>query len=156
MSTESVVRGAIVGAGRRVAVVVARFNELVTDRLAAGARDALVRAGVAADAITVVHVPGAFELPLACRWALESHDAAVALGCVIRGATDHYEHVCAQASRGVLDAMHGSGRPVGFGLLTCDTLEQALERAGGKAGNKGADAAYAALEMLGLRDALRG
>lgn len=148
------VHGKIDGRDRRVTVVVARFNELVTDRLLHGALQALRRAGVAEDAIRVVHVPGAFELPQACRWASSSADAVVALGCVIRGATDHYEYVCAQAARGILDAGLESGVPMGFGLLTCETLEQALDRAGGKVGNKGADATLAALEMLGVSDAL--
>lgn len=155
MAESEVLQGKLEGAGQRIALVVARFNELITQRLEAGARAALLRAGVKAEDITVLHVPGAFELPLACRWALETHDAALALGCVIRGSTDHYDYVCSQASRGSLDAMQHSGKPVGFGLLTCDTLEQALDRAGGKVGNKGADAAMAALEMLGLRKALQ-
>ena len=116
----------------------------------------LLAQGVREDAILEVRVPGAFELPLACRWLAGSgrFDAVVALGCVIRGGTDHYEHVCTQASRGILDAMMDSGVPIGFGLLTCDTLEQALDRAGGKVRNKGADAALAALEMARLRGSL--
>lgn len=134
--------------------MVARFNDLITERLERGARDALARSGIGADSITVVKVPGAFELPLACRWAAADHDAVVALGCVIRGATDHYDYVCSQASRGCMDAMVATDKPVGFGLLTCETLEQALDRAGGKVGNKGADAALAALEMLDVRDRL--
>ncbi len=155
MSNPSI-QGTVDGRGRRIAIVAARFNELVTDRLLAGTRDTLVRHGVAPDAIREIRVPGAFELPLACRWLAESGDvdAIVALGCVIRGATDHYEHVCNQAASGILGATVDTGVPIGFGLLTCDTLEQALERAGGKAGNKGTDAAMAALEMIGLRTAL--
>lgn len=146
------------GRGRRVAIVTARFNDQVTSRMHAGARDALLRSGVAADAIREVQIPGAFELPLTCRWLAQSGrvDAIVALGCVIRGDTDHYEHVCTQASRGILDTMLATGVPIGFGLLTCETLEQALDRAGGKAGNKGADAALAALEMAALRADLSG
>ncbi len=146
------------GTGRRVAIVVARFNHEVTAKLADGARSALLAAGVAADRIALHWVPGAFELPLACRWAIESgrFDAVVALGCVIRGETDHYDYVCGEASRGITDAQLATGVPIGFGLLTCDTPEQAFARAGGAVGNKGEDAARAALEMLAVRDALDG
>jgi 6,7-dimethyl-8-ribityllumazine synthase len=137
--------------------VTSRFNETVTDRLLTGARDVLGERGVSPESITEVHVSGAFELPLACRWLAESglHDGIVALGCVIRGGTDHYEHVCTQASRGIMDTMLATGVPIGFGVLTCDTLEQALDRAGGKVRNKGADAAAAVVEMIDLRDVLR-
>jgi 6,7-dimethyl-8-ribityllumazine synthase len=146
------------GRGRRIAICVARFNDLVTERLRTGARDALTAAGVAADAIVDLWVPGAFELPLAARWAAESgrFDAVVALGAVIRGGTDHYEHVCTQTSRGLVEVQLRTGVPIGFGLLTCADLDQALARAGGSDGNKGADAAQAALQMLAIRDALRG
>ena len=107
--------------------------------------------GIGADRITVVLVPGAWELPLACRRLAEagSHQAVVALGCVIRGGTPHFDYVCSEASRGVIQAALDTGVPVSFGLLTCDTMEQALDRAGGAVGNKGADAADAALEMAG-------
>ena len=142
------------GDGRRIAIVVARFNDLITERLERGARDALARSGIGADSITVVKVPGAFELPLACRWAAADHDAVVALGCVIRGATDHYEYVCSQASRGCMDAMVATDKPVGFGLLTCAQMDQAVARAGGEHGNKGADAAMAALAMAVIKDRL--
>ena len=148
------IQGRLDASGRRVAIVVARFNELVTDRLLAGARALLERHGVAE--ITVVRVPGAFELPLACRWiaATGRVDGIVALGAVLRGATPHFDYVCTQAARGLLDASLHADLPIGFGLLTCDTLDQALERAGTKAGNKGAEAAAVVLEMLGLRTAL--
>jgi 6,7-dimethyl-8-ribityllumazine synthase len=151
------IKGAVSGANRRVAIAVGRFNQLVSERLLSGAVDALTRYGVRADDIQVVWVPGSYELPLACRWLAESgrFDAVLALGAVIRGATSHYDHVCAQAARGILDASLATSVPIAFGVLTCDTLEQALERAGGKAGNKGADAAAAALEMVALRGALR-
>ena len=147
----NVIHGKLDGTGRKFAIAIARFNSLVTDRLLDGAIDALTRHGVSDDDITVVWVPGAFELPLACRWlAAKDNDAVIALGAVIRGSTTHYDYVCSQASRGILDASTTSGKPVAFGLLTCETLEQALERAGSKAGNKGADAAMTALEMTQL------
>lgn len=151
--TESIL-GQCDATGRELTIVVGRFNALITDRLLDGARDTLLRAGADEDAIRVVQVPGAFELPLACRWAAARADAVIALGCVIRGATDHYDYVCAQTARGVLDAMVHTGTPIGFGVLTCETMEQALDRAGGKVGNKGADAALAALEMLSLSEQL--
>lgn len=153
-----VIKGRIDGSGKRCAIVVGRFNDLVTDRLLHGAEATLVQLGVAADAIDVVWVPGAFELPLACRWLAETgkYDAIVAVGAVIRGATSHFDHVCNQSARGILDAGVATGVPIGFGLLTCETLEQALERAGSKGGNKGSDAALAALEMLAVRSAIDG
>lgn len=144
------------GRGRRFAIVVARFNALVTERLADGAERALIAHGVDADAIDVIWVPGAYELPWAAQQAAESgrYDAAVCLGAVIRGETDHYDYVCGPAASGLAEVGRRSGLPIGFGLLTCDTTDQALARAGGKAGNKGADAALAALELANLRSAL--
>lgn len=146
----------LTGAGRRFTLVATRFNDLVVDRLVSGAVDALRRHGVSDDDLTLVRVPGAFELPLACRAAAAADDcdAVVALGAVVRGSTPHFDHVCAQAARGILDASVAAGIPVALGLLTCDTMEQALDRAGGKAGNKGAEAAMAALEMVGITAAL--
>jgi 6,7-dimethyl-8-ribityllumazine synthase len=139
-----------------VAVVASRYNADVVQRLLDGAVARLVERGIGADQITVVLVPGAWELPLACRRLAEagSHQAVVALGCVIRGGTPHFEYVCNEASRGVIQAALDTGVPVSFGLLTCDTMEQALARAGGESGNKGADAADAALDMAGLLRAL--
>ncbi len=153
-----VIKGDLSGAGRRFGIAVARFNELICSKLLDGAVDALTRHGVNEDDITVVWVPGAFELPQTCRWLAESGkvDGVIALGAVIRGATGHYDHVCNQAARGVLDAGVSTSVPVAFGVLTCDTLDQALERAGSKAGNKGADAALAALEMAAVRRGLTG
>lgn len=144
------------GAGRRVAVVASRFNETVTRALVDGAMDALVRHGVAFDDVDVMWVPGAWELPLAVRRAMaaERYDAVVALGAVIRGDTPHFDFVAGEASRGLADASRDSDVPLGFGLLTCDTIEQALERCGGSHGNKGWDAAVAALEMTDLLDQL--
>jgi 6,7-dimethyl-8-ribityllumazine synthase len=144
------------GSGRRVAVVASRFNETVTRALVDGAMDALVRHGVSFDDIDLLWVPGAWELPLAVRRAMTTarYDAVVALGAVIRGDTPHFDYVAGEASRGLADASRDSDVPLGFGLLTCDTMEQALERCGGAHGNKGWDAAAAALEMTDLLDQL--
>ena len=143
-----------VGAGRRIAVVASRFNENVTRPLVDGALDALVRHGTKFDDIDVIWVPGAWELPIAVRRAMasERYEAIVALGAVIRGDTPHFDYVAGEASRGLADAARDSELPLGFGLLTCDTMEQALARAGGEHGNKGWDAALAALEMADLLD----
>lgn len=149
--------GALAGRGKRIGIAVARFNEVVTERLLQGATEALVAAGVADDDITVCWVPGAFELPLACRWLAESGrvDAVVMLGAVVRGGTDHYEYVCSGVTDGAMRLGLDLGLPVGFGVLTCAEMDQALARAGGEAGNKGADAAMAALAMADLRGQLR-
>lgn len=145
-------RAKVDGKGLRVAVVVSRFNEAITRRLADGARGALLRNGVAASHVMEVSVAGAWELPLAIRVLAEKHDfdAFVALGCVVRGETDHYRYVAGEAARGLADVSLALGVPVGFGLLTTDTVKQAINRAGGKHGNKGEDAALAALEMANL------
>ena len=143
-----------VGAGRRLAIVASKFNETITRALVDGALDASVRHGVAFDDIDVIWVPGAWELPLAVRRAMasERYEAIVALGAVIRGDTPHFDFVAGEASRGLATASIDSDIPLGFGLLTCDTMEQALARCGGKHGNKGWDAALAALEMADLLD----
>jgi 6,7-dimethyl-8-ribityllumazine synthase len=134
----------------RFAIAASRFNGLVVDALVAGAVDAFVRHGVSEDRIDIVRVPGAFELPLVCAKLAKSNQyaAVIALGCVIRGDTDHYDHVAGAAANGL--AALARDYPVIFGVLTCDTLEQAQQRAGAKAGNKGADAALAAIEMASL------
>jgi 6,7-dimethyl-8-ribityllumazine synthase len=144
------------GAGRRFAVVAARFNQQITEKLAAGAVDALIRHGAAFDDVDMVWVPGAWELTAAVRRLLASdrYDAIVALGAVIRGETPHFDYVAGEASRGLADAGAEFDKPIGFGLLTCDTVEQAEARAGGAHGNKGWDAALAALEMADLFDRL--
>ncbi|MDZ7706506.1 MAG: 6,7-dimethyl-8-ribityllumazine synthase [Trueperaceae bacterium] len=144
--------GSLVGDGVRVAVVVSRFNDLVTRRLLDGALDALRRSGVADGDVSVTWVPGAVEIPLAASRLASSgrYDAVITLGAVIRGATSHYDHVCSIVASGVARASERSGVPVVFGVLTTDTIEQALERAGTKAGNKGADAAHSAIEMANL------
>lgn len=150
------ISGAPRGEGRRVGVVVSRFNESITRALVDGALDALVRHGVRFEDIDVLWVPGAWELPLAVRAAMatEHYDAIVALGAVIRGDTPHFDYVAGEASRGLADASVDGEIPVGFGLLTCDTVEQAEARAGGAHGNKGWDAALAALEMVELMQQL--
>jgi 6,7-dimethyl-8-ribityllumazine synthase len=144
------------GEGRRVGIVVSRFNELVTRQLLAGARDCLIRHGVADDSIVAAWVPGAWEIPSALRRmnAAGDFDALIALGCVIRGATPHFDYVSSGVTSGVASLAASLDVPVIFGVLTTDTLEQALERAGSKAGNKGWDAAQAALEMANLFDKL--
>lgn len=148
--------GAPDGTGRRYAVVASRFNETVTQRLVDGALDALTRHGVDLDDVDVIWVPGAWELPAAARAALatERYDALVAVGAVIRGETPHFDYIAAEAARGLADAGSEFGTPIGFGVLTCDTLEQAEARAGGAHGNKGWDAALAAVEMSDLLDRL--
>lgn len=140
------------GAGRRIAVIVSRFNETITRALVDGALDALVKHGTAFDDVDVFWVPGAWELPLAVRhvMATERYDAVIALGAVVRGETPHFDYVAGEASRGLAEASRDSEIPLGFGLLTCDTMEQALARSGGEHGNKGWDAAVAALEMADL------
>src|SRR5437588_12697323 len=140
------------GHGRRFAVVASRFNETVTQKLVDGALDALVRHGAAADDVDVVWVPGAWELPAAVRRLLasERYDALVAVGAVIRGDTPHFDYVAGETSRGMTTASVEFDAPIGFGVLTCDTDAQAEERAGGAHGNKGWDAAIAALEMADL------
>jgi 6,7-dimethyl-8-ribityllumazine synthase len=148
----TVIEGDFAPPAGRFAIVAARFNSLVVDALLAGALDGLHRHGVADERIDVVRVPGACEVPVvAQRLGTGGKYAAVlCLGCVIRGDTDHYDHVAGAAASGVAQAALASGIPVIFGVLTCDTLEQALQRAGGKAGNKGFEAAVAAVEMVNL------
>ena len=144
------------GAGRRFAVVASRFNETITQKLAEGAVDALTRHGAKFDDVDLVWVPGAWELSAAVRRLLASdrYDAIVAVGAVIRGDTPHFDYVAGEASRGLADASTEFDKPIGFGLLTCDTMEQAEARAGGEHGTKGWDAAMAALEMADLFDRL--
>jgi 6,7-dimethyl-8-ribityllumazine synthase len=149
--------GKLDATGMRFGVVVSRFNELVSQRLLDGALDALVRHGAAEDDIEVAWVPGSFEVPVAARELAEAGrvDGVVCLGAVIRGETAHFDYVAGEAARGVAALHAATGVPAGFGVLTVDTLEQALDRAGGKHGNKGADAAVAAIEMVALLRALR-
>ena len=144
--------GRLRGDGMRVALACSRFNELITGRIMQGARDGLERHGVDPDSITVAWAPGAFELPLVAGQLASSgeYDAVICLGAVIRGATGHYEHVAGQCAAGIQRVQLDTGVPVIFGVLTTETIEQALERAGTKSGNKGFDAAVTAIEMVDL------
>lgn len=137
-------------------LVVARFNSFVVEPLLQGAIDTLVRHGVEKQQITVVRVPGAYELPLACDKAIEAlkPDAVIALGAVIRGSTPHFDYVAGEAAKGLAQVSLGAKVPVCFGVITTDTIEQAIERAGCKAGNKGAEAAFTAIEMVSLLNAM--
>jgi 6,7-dimethyl-8-ribityllumazine synthase len=146
------VQGELSAAGLRFAIAVSRFNSFITERLLTAAVDALERAGAASKDVAVVRVPGAFELPLACKnlAATGGYDALIAVGCVIRGETSHYDYVCSETSRGLQLAQMDTGVPVIFCVLTCDTLEQAIDRAGLKGGNKGFEAGLAAIEMARL------
>lgn len=152
-----VYEGHLVGTGLRFGIVVARFNDFISNRLLAGAKDALERHGVGGEDVDVALVPGAFEIPLAARLMADSgkYNAVITLGAVIRGSTPHFDYVAAEAAKGVAAAAVASGLPVVFGVLTTDTIEQAIERAGTKAGNKGWDAAVTAIEMANLARALR-
>lgn len=140
----------------KVAIVAARFNEFIVRELIAGAKDALVRHGVAETKITLARVPGAWEIPPVCRRLARSgkFDAVIALGAVIRGGTPHFEYVCSGLTSGLASVQAETGVPVSFGVLTTESIEQAIERAGTKAGNKGVDAALAALETISLNRAL--
>src|SRR3954469_15524706 len=146
----------IVPQGARFAIVAARFNSFIVERLVEGALDALRRHGADLSKVTVVRVPGAWEIPLVCSRLAHSKkvDAVIALGAVIRGSTPHFDYVSSEVSKGVAQVSMNSGVPVSFGVLTTDTIEQAIERAGTKAGNKGVDAALAAVELVSLGRAL--
>ena len=138
--------------GQRFAVVVSRFNDFITTKLLSGALDVLLRHGCKDEDVTVAYVPGSFELPFAAMKVAESksYDAVICLGCIIRGQTPHFEYVAAEAAKGIAQVGLTTGVPTTFGVITADTLEQAVERAGSKAGNKGADAAMSAVEMVSL------
>lgn len=136
----------------RIAIVATRFNSFIVDALVGGAQDTLLRHGVADEALTLIRVPGAWELPLVVDKAVASgdYDGVVALGCVIRGGTPHFDYVAGECAKGIGQVSQQRGVPVAFGVLTTDTIEQAIERAGTKAGNKGAEAALSLLEMISL------
>ncbi len=148
-----ILEGQLDAKGLRVALVVSRFNEFLVDKLVAGARDCLLRHGADAASLTEIRVPGSFELPFVAKLAVESgrYDAVICLGAVIRGGTPHFEYIAAEAAKGIAQVGLASGVPTIFGVLTTDTLEQAIERAGSKSGNKGWDAALAAIELADLR-----
>jgi 6,7-dimethyl-8-ribityllumazine synthase len=153
----TLVEGSLVApSGARFAIVASRFNDFIVDRLIAGAIDALVRHGVDANRITLVRVPGSWEIPLVCSKIASKGkaDALIALGCVIRGATPHFDHVAGEVSKGVASVSMATGVPIAFGVLTTDTIEQAIERAGTKMGNKGWDSALSAIEMVSLMRSL--
>jgi 6,7-dimethyl-8-ribityllumazine synthase len=152
-----VIEGNLDASGFKLAIVLARFNGLITDRLLAGAMDALKRSGAKMDDVEIVKVPGAWELPLTVKTIADTKkpDAIIALGAVVRGDTPHFEHVASQAASGVAQAGLQAGIPVAFGVLTTNTMEQAIDRSGGKSGNKGYDAAITAIEMADLLRKLR-
>jgi 6,7-dimethyl-8-ribityllumazine synthase len=146
------IEGKVVASGIKVGIVASRFNEFIVSKLVGGAMDGLVRHDVKDEDITVAWVPGAFEIPLAAKKMAQSgkYDAVICLGTVIRGETSHYDYVCAEVSKGIAQVSLESGVPVMFGILTTDTIEQAVTRAGTKAGNKGYDCALGAIEMVNL------
>ncbi|BCS89673.1 6,7-dimethyl-8-ribityllumazine synthase [Pseudodesulfovibrio sediminis] len=150
------IEGQLNSKGLKIAIVAARFNDFIVDRLISGAVDYLVRHGGSEEDLTLVRLPGAFELPIAAQKLARSgdYDGVVVLGAVIRGATPHFDYVCNECAKGVAQASMESGVPMGFGLLTCDSLDQAIERAGSKAGNKGVEAASALLETIRVLEQL--
>lgn len=154
---EQTIEGVLNATGLRIGIVVSRWNEFITRALLEGALDALRRHGADASAVPVVYVPGSFEIPIACAAMAQSgrYDALVALGCVIRGATTHYDHIASAVTSGIQSASLASGIPIAFGVITTESIEQAIERAGSKAGNKGAEAALVAVEMASLLQQIR-
>jgi len=149
--------GQLSAAGLRFVIVVSRFNSFITDRLLAGAMDALTRTGAAADLIEIIKVPGSWEIPLVAGEVARTHrwDAVICLSALIRGDTPHFDYIAAEAAKGIAHASLETGVPVSFGVLTTNTLEQAIDRAGAKGGNKGFDAAMSAIEMANLLRAMR-
>ena len=147
-----VIEGHLNASGMKIAVVVSRFNDFITSRLLDGAMDAITRSGGNADDVAVVKVPGSYELPITAKGlaATKKYDGVICLGAVIRGSTSHYEHVASQVSKGLQSVMLDSEVPVAFGVITADTLEQAIERAGSKHGNKGQQAALTVIEMANV------
>jgi len=152
----NVVEGKLIAKGKRFGIIVSRFNEFISNKLLGGALDALKRHGVTDDEITIVWAPGSFEIPVITRKMADSgkYDAIITLGAVIRGATPHFDYVANEVAKGVAQVSLQSGVPVMFGVLTTDTIEQAIERAGTKSGNKGFDAAVGAIEMVNLMEQL--
>jgi 6,7-dimethyl-8-ribityllumazine synthase len=152
MQMPNIIEANLVAEGKKFAIIVSRFNSFITDKLVDGALDALIRSGTRDTDIDLIKVPGAFEIPLMARSVAlkKRHDALICLGAVIRGATPHFDYVSAEVSKGIAMVSIDTGLPIIFGVLTTDSLEQAIERAGSKAGNKGWDAAIAAVEMANL------
>src|SRR5512144_3071247 len=152
-----VIEGQLTAAGLRFAIIVSRFNSFITERLLGGAMDAIARSGGSADQVDLVKVPGAWELPLVAGELArqKKHDAIICLGAVIRGDTPHFDYVASEAAKGIAHVSAATGVPVAFGVLTTNTLEQAIDRAGAKSGNKGFDAAMTAIEMAHLMRVLR-
>lgn len=150
------IEGNLIAKGKKFAVVASRFNEFIVNKLVSGAEDAFVRHGADSDDISLVWVPGAFEIPLTAQKLAQSgkYDAVVCVGAVIRGATSHYDYVCAEVSKGIANVGLNTGVPVIFGIVTTENIEQAIERAGTKAGNKGFDAAVSAIEMANLYEGI--
>ncbi len=148
----NVIEGSFITEDARIAIVASRFNEFITSKLISGAEDVLLRHDIDPEKIDLAWVPGAFEIPLVAKKLADSrrYDAVICVGAVIRGSTSHYDYVCSEVSKGIAQVSLNSGIPVLFGVLTTDSIEQAIERAGTKAGNKGADCAMAALEMISL------
>jgi 6,7-dimethyl-8-ribityllumazine synthase len=146
------IEGGLQGQGRKLGIVVSRFNSFISEKLLEGALDSLIRSGVSDSDIDVARVPGAFEIPLVAQKMAKSgkYDAVICLGVVIRGATPHFDYVAGEVAKGTAQVMLDTGTPVLFGVLTTETIEQAIERAGSKAGNKGSEVAVAALEMINL------
>lgn len=151
-STGTTISGSLLADNRSFVIVASRFNSFITEKLVAGARDAVQRHGGVGSAVDVVWVPGAWEIPLAVKWLVrkKTYDAIICLGCVIRGDTAHFEHVAGECAKGIASAMLDSEVPITNGVLATENLEQAIDRAGGKAGNKGWEAACAAIEMANL------
>jgi 6,7-dimethyl-8-ribityllumazine synthase len=154
--SQHVIEGHLNAAGLKFAIVVSRYNSIITDRLLAGAMDALARTGGKGD-VEIVRVPGSWELPMAARELAQQkrHDAVICLSAVVRGDTPHHEYIAAEVAKGLAQSALETGVPITFGVLTCDSLEQAIERAGAKGGNKGFDAAMSAVEMGNLMRQLR-
>lgn len=151
-----ILEGMLTGRDKKFAIVVSRFNDFITSKLVDGAYDCLIRHEVSDDDITLVKVPGAFEIPLATQKLAESgaYDGIICLGAVIRGATSHYDYVCNEVSKGIAKISLDTNLPVGFGIVTTENIEQAIERAGTKSGNKGYDTAMSVLEMVDLFEAM--
>ena len=151
-----IIEGMLRGEGKKFAIVVSRFNDFITSKLLDGALDCLHRHGVKNDDLSLIRVPGAFEIPLAAQKLAQSgnYDGVICLGAVIRGATTHYDYVCSEVSKGIAKVSLDTNIPVGFGIVTTENIEQAIERAGTKSGNKGYDTAMSVLEMADLFDAM--